>query len=457
MGNSQKPVMSRRRLIQAGSLSLAGLTLHELLRCETLAHSAGATSNAGFGRAKSCIVLFLKGGPPQQDTFDPKPHAPAEIRGEFGVIRTSAPGVYFSDQLPYLAKQAHRCTILRTLSHTDSTHSTAAFLVTTGRPFARPGEAVASRDDAPHFGSMVAAYDRSGRDALSFVMTPDQFVVNGEIRGGQGGGMLGPRYDPLLPGGDPNLPDYHASIFASQAPVDHALLQSRRALLQSLDRGLNGAEPTVHALDTMQQKALSILERGVAKAAFEVESEATELRERYGRSTFGQSVLMARRLVEAGVRLVQVNCMSSVRDLERNWDLHKNNFSTLRDILLPNTDRAVAALLEDLAQTGQLAETLVVMLGEFGRTPKINEQAGRDHWPQAQSVLLAGAGVHEGAVYGATDAHAAYPVSDAVTPAQIVATILHALGVPPDTRLTTRDGRPFKACDEKPVLKLWNG
>jgi uncharacterized protein (DUF1501 family) len=165
---------------------------------------------------------------------------------------------------------------------------------------------------------------------------------------------------------------------------------------------------------------------------------------------------MARRLVEAGVRLVQVNCMSSVRDLERNWDLHKNNFSTLRDVLLPRTDMAVAALLEDLSASGLLDHTLVMMLGEFGRTPKINEQAGRDHWPQAQSVLLAGAGLPGGSVFGATDAQAALPITHRVSPAELVATVLHALGVPPDTQFTTRDGRPFRACDAKPVLDLWS-
>jgi len=447
--------MSRRRLLQAGSLGLLGLNLVDLIRSETQAKPRGTSASASFGQAKSCIVLFLKGGPPQQDTLDPKPDAPAEIRGEFGVIRTAVPGTYVSDQLPKLAGQADKFAILRTLSHEDSTHSTAAFLVTTGRPFPRPGEAVMSRDDPPHVGSIVAAADNGGRAALSFVMAPDQFVVNGEIRGGQNAGMLGARFDPLLPGGDPNLPGYRPALFADQAPVDRALLQSRRQLLHALDRRSNAQENNVRSLDLMHQKALGILERGVQKAAFDLDCERAELRDRYGRSTFGQSVLMARRLVESGVRLVQVNCMSSVRDLERNWDLHKNNFSTLQDILLPNTDAAVAALIEDLSRSGLLDETLVLMLGEFGRTPKINEQAGRDHWPQAQSVLLAGAGIPGGTVYGATDAHAALPVSGRVTPPELVATILHALGVPPDLELTSRDGRPFRACEAKPVLGLW--
>jgi uncharacterized protein (DUF1501 family) len=287
-------------------------------------------------------------------------------------------------------------------------------------------------------------------------MAPEQFVVNGELRGGQGAGMLGARFEPVLPGGDPNLPDYRPAIFADQAPVDRALLESRRRLLASLDRRFQASEPAERSFSTVHTKALDILEQGVQKAAFEVESEKPQIRERYGRTTFGQSVLMARRLVEAGVRLVQVNCMSSVRDLERNWDLHKNNFSTLRDVLLPRTDMAVAALLEDLSASGLLDHTLVMMLGEFGRTPKINEQAGRDHWPQAQSVLLAGAGLPGGSVFGATDAQAALPITHRVSPAELVATVLHALGVPPDTQFTTRDGRPFRACDAKPVLDLWS-
>jgi hypothetical protein len=286
-------------------------------------------------------------------------------------------------------------------------------------------------------------------------MVPDQFVVNGEIRGGQGAGMLGARYEPLFPGGDPDLPGYRPAIFAGQAPLDRELLRRRQRLLETLDRRYKRGEPAVRPLDDMHEKAIGVLERGVQKAAFELDAEPAGVRERYGRSTFGQSVLMARRLVEAGVRLVQVNCMSSVRDLQRSWDLHANNFSTLRDVLLPRTDMAVAALFEDLSQSGLLNETLVLMLGEFGRTPKINENAGRDHWPQAQSVLLAGAGIPGGAVFGATDGQAAFPIDNPVTPPELVATVLHALGIPPELELTTRDGRPFRACEAKPRLEFW--
>jgi hypothetical protein len=436
-----------------GSLGFCGLNILDLLRGQAHAESSVASRGRHFGSAKSCIVLFLKGGPPQHETFDPKPDAPAEIRGEFRAIATSVPGVFFSEHVPRIAEHADKVTILRTLSHGDSTHSTAAFLVTTGRPFGRPGEAVMSRDDAPHVGSIVAAHDNGGRAALSYVMVPDQFVVNGEIRGGQNAGMLGARFDPLLPGGDPNVPGYRPALFADQAPVDRALVRSRREILRTLDRRI--AEPAAASFDSSHQKALGILEQGIGKAAFEIDAESPNTRERYGRTTFGQSVLMARRLIESGVRLVQVNCMSSVRDPERNWDLHKNNFSTLRDLLLPQTDRAVAALLEDLSESGLLSETLVLMLGEFGRTPKINEQAGRDHWPQAQSVLIAGAGIPGGAVYGATDGHGALPTDCRVTPAELIATILHALGVPPELELTTRDGRPLRACEAKPVLGLW--
>ena len=446
---------SRRKLLQAGTLGLCSVSLVDLLGAETAVRQTPASRLAGFGRAKSCIVLFLKGGPPQQDTFDPKPDAPAEIRGEFGVARTSVAGLHISDQLPKLAGQADKFAILRTLSHQDSTHSTAAFLVTTGRPFPRPGEAVASRDDPPHIGSIVAAADGGGRAAFSYVMVPEQFVVNGEIRGGQGAGMLGARFEPLFPGGDPNLPGYRPAIFAGQAPVDRELLHSRQQLLEALDQRQRRDEPAVRSFGEMHQKALGVLERGVQKAAFELDAEPTSVRERYGRSTFGQSVLMARRLVESGVRLVQVNCMSSVRDLQRSWDLHANNFSTLRDVLLPRTDPAVAALLEDLAASGLLSETLVLMLGEFGRTPKINENAGRDHWPQAQSVLLAGAGIPGGAIFGATDAHGAFPKDLHVTPTELVATVLHALGIPPDSELITRDGRPFRACDARPRIEFW--
>ncbi len=448
---------SRRSLLEVGSLGLLGWTVPDILRGRALSAASPKTRHWSFGRAKSCVVVFLKGGPPQQDTFDMKPDAPSEIRGEFRPIPTNVSGIQFCEHLPRLARVADRLTVLRTLSHRDATHSTAAFLVTTGRAFPRPGEAVMSRDDPPHFGSLAAAV-RGRESALPpFFMVPDRFVVNGEIRGGQNAGFLGAQLDPFIPGGDPVEPGYGALAFGEQASMEPGRAQRRRKLLEGFDSSARPGlrDDAVRAFGALQSKALDILERGSQKAVFDLDSEPPGSRDRYGRTTLGQSALLARRLIEAGTMLVHVNCMSSVRDLVRNWDLHKNNFSTLKDVLLPSTDPAVASLIEDLSDRGILDETLVLVLGEFGRSPKINRDAGRDHWPQAQSVLLAGAGIPGGRIHGATDKDGALPIDKPVSPGALIATVLHALGVDPALELLTRDGRPFKICEAEPVLDLW--
>ena len=450
--------LTRRRFLHVGSLGVFGLTLADVLAGRALSAERPGARPASFGRAKSCVVVFLKGGPPQQDTFDMKPDASSEVRGEFRPIPTSAAGMSVCEHLPRLARVMHRTTVLRTLSHRDGTHSTAAFLVTTGRKYPRPGEAVLSTEDPPHFGAVAAAAGGRQGAVPPFLMVPDRFVVNGDVRGGQNAGILGSHLDPFIPGGDPNLPGYGLAAFGELAQIDPGRLGDRRRLLGSLDahRSPALADEGVRSFAKLQEKAFDILQKGTHRAVFDLESEPAKTRDRYGRTTLGQSALLARRLVEAGARLVHVNCMSSVRDLNRNWDLHKNNFGTLKDVLLPQTDPAVASLIEDLADRGLLDETLVVMMGEFGRTPKINKDAGRDHWPQAQSVLLAGAGIPGGRHFGATDAEAAQPTENPVSPGELVATILHALGVDPEIELKTRDGRPYKVCDEKPVLGLWS-
>lgn len=455
MGTIQN--LTRRKLLEVGSLGLLGLTLPGILRGRALSAASPKPRHPSFGRAKSCVVVFLKGGPPQQDTFDMKPEAPSEIRGEFRSIPTNVPGIHFCEHLPRLARVADKLNVLRTLSHRDGTHSTAAFLVTTGHQFPRPGEAVMSRDDPPHFGAVAAAV-RGRESALPpFFMVPDRFVVNGEIRGGQNAGFLGSQLDPFLPGGDPNLPGYGASAFGEQAATAPERVRSRRSLLDGFESHarLGLRDSSIESFAAIQAKALGILERGTQKSLFDLDSETSSVRERYGRTTLGQSTLLARRLIEAGTMLVHVNCMSSVRDLTRNWDLHKSNFSTLKDVLLPSTDPAVASLIEDLSASGLLDETLVLVLGEFGRSPRINRDAGRDHWPQAQSVLLAGAGLPGGRTYGATDREAAFPIDKPVSPAELVATVLHALGVDPALEVQTRDGRPHRVCDAEPVLELW--
>lgn len=448
----------RNALLRVGSLGALGLALPQLLA----ANAKAATSRPGkprpssFGRARSCVIVWLKGGPSQLDTFDPKPDAPSELRGPFQAIETSAPGIRFTEHVPHLARQADKLTVLRTVSHGDGTHSTAGYLLTTGRVYPRPGESVSSREDAPHYGAVAAASQGAAAAAAPYVMLPDYLVVNGELRGGQNAGLLGPRFDPLVPGSSERRGALRLIDMGLGQQVPRGRLSQRHELLARLEEATSPlAAADARTLETYRDKAFALLESDATRRALAGEGAADRDTERYGRVPFGQSVLMARRLSEAGVRLVHVNCMSSVLELTRNWDTHKDNFNTLKEVLLPRTDRAVAALVEDLADRGLLDETLVVVMGEFGRTPKVNADAGRDHWPPAASVLLAGAGVRAGAAYGATDRDGAYPIEKPISPARLAATIFHALGIDPELELVTGAGRPYRICDGAPVLDLW--
>jgi hypothetical protein len=443
----------RRAALAAGALSLLGLSLSDLLRGRALAAADPKPRSRGFGHAKSCVIVFLKGGPSQFETFDMKPDAPSEIRGEFRPIPTNVPGMQFCEHLPRLARCADKLAVLRAVRLAgDAAHSTAAYEMTTGRRFPRSGEAVSTRDDHPHHGSVVSAVRARDSTAMPFVMVPDYLVVNGEHRGGQYAGLLGPRHDPFIPSSLAGRAD-----LGLEQRVEPSRLRSRADLLAALEARSHrlDRDPGVAAFDAFRQKALSIIEKGAARRAFDLDAEPEGTRERYGRSQLGQSVLLARRLVEAGVRLVHVNCMSSVLELDRNWDTHKHNFQTLKDVLLPRMDPAVASLIEDLAASGLLDETLVVVMGEFGRTPRINENAGRDHWPNCFSVALAGAGIPGGRHVGATDKLGAYPSDRPVTPGELAATIFHALGIDPTLELTSADGRPFHISEGEPVQELW--
>ena len=433
---SSSAAVDRRGFLKLGA---TGLTLLDFGGTGTAA--AGEQGRDGFGRAKSCIILFLKGGPSHLDTFDMKPDAPAEVRGEFRPIRTTVPGVDISEHLPLLARQATLFTLIRSISLAvdNGVHSTAAYEMTTGRRYPRPGEAIMTREDHPHFGSAAAVGTDVGVPA--FAMIPQAFVVNGEYRGGQNAGLLGSRYDPLIPGGDPNATDFRPINLGLEAAVQPDRTEGRRRLLESMSSSVRNR----HELDAHAQnytKAFRMIADGRTGDAFNLGAESSRLRDQYGRNTFGQSVLLARRLVEAGVRFVHVNCMSTIVDGDNSWDTHKGNFQKQKDILLPRADRAIATLLQDLADRGLLETTLVLVTGEFGRTPKINAEAGRDHWSQCFSVLTAGAGIPGGRIYGASDRIGAYPKDRRVTPPQLGATIFHALGIDPRAEVRTTDGRP---------------
>jgi len=441
----------REMLLQFGQAGF-GLSLPLLL---------GRTAAAApAAKAKSCILLFLSGGPSQYETFDPKPDAPLEYRGTFGPIRTNVSGIDVCEHLPLLARQAHRFALVRSVTHTDGGHPSGCYWMITGRRYPRAPVRAASmsREDDPHFGSVLAQVRPADTPAVpSFVTLPEQMNPVGPVRAGQHAGFLGAAYDPMVVNGDPNAPGFTPGELRLLDGISEGRLHRRRALLAQANLRARleeeaGARPD---LQPHYAQAFDLLTSGQAGRAFDLGLETPATRDRYGRHIFGQSTLMARRLVEAGVRLVAVNW---VRHDDgpggQGWDTHSTHLPWCKDELLPPTDRAVSALLADLDERGMLDETLVVVMGEFGRTPKFNANGGRDHWPDVFSVLLAGGGIRGGQVYGASTPDGAYPAADPVTPGDLAATLYHCLGVRPETEIVDRLNRPFPIADGQPLLRL---
>jgi hypothetical protein len=452
-------LLTRRGFLRAGA-GLTGLSLPEFL-----AKPQAAQGDAGFGRAKRCIVLFCWGGMSQLETWDPKPHAPAEVRGDYHPIPTSVPGIQIGQFMPKLARQVHRLALVRSVYHRSSAHGKGMYWTVTGH---QPPEAEQatnqppSRGDWPSLAGMVARLRTAPAGFPGAVQVPYPLVDNNTLQAGDTAGWLGPRYDPVIVRPAEGRPykgisrDLGAPVLEPAVGLDRARLQQREGLARRLDRGL-AVPQAADSFAQTRQMALDILTSPRVQSAFDVTREAPRLRDAYGQHICGQSVLLARRLVEAGVPLVNVICAAgdlngSVGD---NWDTHGNNFNRLRDDLLPPLEQALPALLDDLADRGLLDSTLVVQLSEFGRTPKLNKNSGRDHYPRCYSVALAGGGVRGGQVYGRSDRHAAEPADLPVTPADLHATIFHALGIPPDTSLTDNLGRAFPLTDGGRVLPLF--
>ncbi|HJT78695.1 MAG TPA: DUF1501 domain-containing protein, partial [Gemmataceae bacterium] len=397
--------------------------------------------------------LFLMGGPPQHSTWDPKPDAPAEVRGDFGPVATNVPGVRVCSLLPRLARQADKLCLLRAMSTGDNAHSSSGYYMLTGVPHvpmnfenANPGPP----NDWPNLGAVLRRLrgDRAGLPAA--VRLPMRiFNTDGSVWPGQDAGFLGHSADPWLFHCNPGAPHFRIPEFTLTADMPPARLADRATLLARLDRAFGGADRSGSFAqhDRQSQQAFDLLRSARGRGAFELEREPEAVRERYGRHPFGQSVLLARRLVEAGVALVQVNWFRSPDEPSDNpcWDSHTKESERLRTVLAPPTDQAFSALLEDLHQRGQLDETLVVCMAEFGRSPRINKAAGRDHWGHVFSVALAGGGVRGGQVYGASDSHGAQPKENRVQPQDLTATILHCLGYEPDSQIVNREGRPLPA------------
>jgi hypothetical protein len=436
--------MSRREWLRIGSVGLAGLSLPSLLQAR-----ANASATPARGRAKSCIVLMLLGGPPQHETWDPKPDAPAEVRGDLRPIQTATPGLYVGELMPLTARLTNRLCVLRAMSTYDNAHSSSAYYMTTGQPHlpigvenARPG----APNNWPCPGAIVRRLRRDSAGLPAAITLPEQAANDGNLTWpGQDAGFLGQTADPWLLTCDPSATEFQVPGLSLPAEVPAMRFDGRRSLLEQVNHSLDATERAGVAglYSAHSQQAFDLIASRESRRAFDLGQEPARVRDRYGRTRFGQSLLLARRLVESGVALIRVN-WTRVAGAPNNghWDTHSHNTAGLR-ALMPIMDRAYSALLEDLEVRGLLDETLIVWMAEFGRTPRLNGAGGRDHWGYVFSVALAGGGVAGGRVLGASDSIGGHPRDGRVLPPDLNATIFHALGHPPDTELRDAFGRPI--------------
>lgn len=442
--------VTRRELLQVGYSGLLGVGLANVLA----PHTSAQTPPRPARRPRSLIVVFLTGAASHLDTLDPKPEAPAEIRGEFGTTATRIAGLHVSEHLPRLAARADRYAVVRSLAHRENNHLVATHHVLTGYP--QPGaffDKVASRDDWPNYAGALD-HLRPRADGVPTGVNLPTFLMEGPLTWpGQHAGFLGARHDPWQITRDPAAPNFVPDSLAPAPGLDTARLGDRRALLSQIDARQTRLAELAEArrLGDQQRLAFSVLASGRVARAFALDDEPAAVRDRYGRHSFGQSLLMARRLVQAGVRVVQAN-MGRVQ----NWDTHGDNFRRLRNDLLPPLDQGVAALLDDLSATGLLDETLVMMVGEFGRTPRISG-TGRDHWAACFSGLFAGAGVRGGQVIGRSDRIGAYPSTPPYSPDDLGATVYDVLGVDPASEVRDRLGRPVTLNRGEVMRALFTG
>ncbi len=444
----QHPVgVSRRELLQVGFSGLAGLGLASTIRAGT-AQSPGSKQSP-----KSVIVVFLTGAMSHIDTFDPKPDAVAEVRGQYGAISTKVPGYQVGELLPKMAARADKYAVVRSLAHSDNNHTAATHHIITGSK--QPGvrfDKPLSRDDWPVFASGLS-FLKPRHDGVPTGVTLPTFLAEGPlVWPGQHAGFLGPKHDPWQLRSDPNGRDFKVDNVAPVSGLEIEQLNDRMALLEGVNRQQRVLAESLEGkrLTEQQQKAMSILTSGKVAKAFEIDKEPAATRDKYGRHAFGQSLLLARRLVEAGVSVVQAN-MGRVQ----NWDHHGDIFPALKKNV-PPLDSAMAALLDDLGGSGLLNETLVVMIGDFGRTPKVMK-GGRDHWAACFSAVFAGAGVQPGKIIGRSDKVGGYPVTPAFSPDDVGATIYSILGVDPHTEVHDRFNRPVQLNRGEVMKSLFEG
>src|SRR5262245_43333300 len=453
---------SRRHALQVGGLGLLGLSLPKLLQAEAFAQSRNRepeTRNAPKARAKSVIFLYQFGGPSHIDMFDMKPEAPEGVRGSHKPVSTKADGIAISERLPRLAKVMDKVTLIRSMHHHMKNHNPASYYALTGH--APPVDDITLRDSPelfPAYGSVVDRLAPVNEAMPTFVALP-WVIGDGTITPGQGASFLGKMHDPLLVTRDPNKADFKLPELNLPAHLSYERLMHRRSIQKLIDKQSSLLEHSPQALgmDAYYEKALAMLDSPKLREAFNLSAESDHVRDSYGRTTYGQSCLLARRLVEAGTKFVTVNFSANIGgDVGSGWDTHGNNdkkmFPVIEKYHLPMTDQTLPTLLEELDQRGLLDTTLVVWMGEFGRTPKINEKASRDHWPDCYTVLLAGGGVKRGFVHGESDKTASHPTKDPVRPEDLAATVYHLLGIDPHTEIYAADKRPVLISEGNPIM-----
>src|SRR5438477_224144 len=466
---------TRREFLRVGGAALFGMNLPQLfaLQAHTPSTAAAKGSKKGFGQAKSVILLFLQGGPSHLDIWDPKPDAPSNIRGEFKPIKTVVPGTHLTEVMPLLAKQVDKATLIRSMSYTPAglfNHTAAHYQMMTGYTPDRVSPSgqlePPAPNDFPHAGCQIARLRPPEVPMLPFVLLPRPTQESNVIGKGSTAGFLGAAYDPYYFYQDPNQ-EIKLDDLTMRKDVPKERLERRATLLKQVEDAMPDMEKAVssYALDRYYQKAFDLVSSGRARNAFDLMKEKDSLRDRYGRHTFGQGLLLARRLIEAGTRFVQVN-WPAVANGDPNvdaFDTHAANFGPLRNLHCPKLDSGLSALLEDMDQRGLLKETMVIAIGEFGRSPRLgvstsgngNAPDGRDHWPYCYTALIAGAGIKRGSVYGKSDATASSPIENPVHPTEILATIYHSLGIPPDTIIYNHLNQPRELVQAEPVTALF--
>src|SRR5688500_15821461 len=466
---------SRREFLRVGGAGVLGISLADIMRLQAAASTApdAAKTKHGWGKAKSVILVFLQCGPSHIDILDPKPDAPSNVRGEFKPIKSNVPGIWLSETMPLLAKQMDKATLIRSMSYTPAglfNHTAAIYQLMTGYTPDRvspsgPLEPPAP-NDFPHAGCQISRLKPPQVPMLPFVMLPRPLQESNVIGKGGTAGFLGAAHDPYYFYQDPNK-EIKLDDLTLRKEVSKERLERRATLLKKVEEAMPDMEKAVekYALDSYYRKAFDLVSSGRARNAFDLTQEPDKLRDRYGRHTFGQGLLMARRLIEAGTRFVQVNWPAVANGIPSvdAFDTHAANFGPLKNIHCPKLDAGLAALLADMDSRGMLEDTIVVAVGEFGRSPRLgvstsantNSQHARDHWPYCYTALVAGGGVKRGNVYGSADATASSPKDNPVHPTQLLASIYHALGIDPATIVYNHLNQPRELVKAEAVLDLF--